>query len=333
MKNLVFFTLIAILPSCQQNNRSIWQDFMFKESPQKFIIHTNANTIVKGNKGTIIEIERNSFVEGSGKEVDEVLLTLEEFYRVSDFIKNNLSTQTNDGRLLRSSGMINLKAESNGKEVFLKKDIKVKFPRVQFSQVANLFEGNPGQDGEIQWKPMAQIHIDTSFFRTELIEQEEYGVEKVTIYIDIVVGNDTLEHSKENYDKFKDYMDKNIIEKIEKWDYYEFAFNKLGYINCDIFINKELYPLIIKTDKPSTRVNIILDSLNSVLSADSFDPQRRIFKFRRPKDTPISVLAYAEEGKNTYFKLAKTNADVDSLYVDLIQTDPKDIKEAIESLR
>ncbi len=332
MKKLILIALLVILHACHHKERSLWHKFMVKENPQKFILHSNSNSTVKGNKGTVIEIESNSFVDGTGKVVDEVLFTLEEFYSISDFIKNNLATQTTDGKLLRSSGMINISAESDGKEVFLKKNIKVKFPRVQFSRVANLFEGSLGKEGEILWKPMEQIHKDTSFFRTELIEQEEYGEEKVTVFIEIIVGNDTLEHSKENYDKFKDYIEKHVVEKFEKWNYYAFSFNKLGYINCDIFINKEIKPFVVSTNRQDSKVYIVVDSLNSALYAVSANLQRNIFTFRRPADLPITVIAYAEDGKETYFKLTKTNAEADTLNVDLIQTDPKDIRKAIELL-
>jgi hypothetical protein len=351
MKNLflVVLSLLAFL-SCDDKDNPLWRSSMVNSSPQIFIIDCKSEAILKGAKGTIIKIDKNSFMDKEGKEVDSVEVSLDEFYSIADFIRNDLSTQTHDGKILRSSGMIIIKAQSNHEEVFLKSGatLKLSFPRVQESRIANLFQGSYGQTDEIRWELLESVHVDTTALQTAIVKKLRYGGAEISAFLSFIIGYDTI-RSGEVWEELAELSDREYPETtiyIGEWDsvqldsssrlqpkplqYYIFESSSLGFINCDIFINQELYPIFIQTNKRDARVNIILDSLNSVLYPDSVNETQDIFMFMMPKNLRATAISYAEYGKDTYFNKVQINED--TLKVELAPMNIDDIRKLIETL-
>jgi hypothetical protein len=108
------------------------QDFESAEIPvkqfQTFVINpTIANTIT-GKEGTVIEFPVNAFETESS---EMVTLQLKEFYKLSDMVFANLTTQTAGGELIETGGMVQIEASQpsiSKLNLAPDKSITLKFP-------------------------------------------------------------------------------------------------------------------------------------------------------------------------------------------------------------
>ncbi len=111
---------------------------------QNFMISTKNDTSIKCKLGTEIIFDKNSFSFLDGTQCnDSVILKVIECYNPSDIIFNNLSTQTENG-LLSSTGMINIRATNNGKELVITKGKRYKIifkSDGEIDQMMNLYKG------------------------------------------------------------------------------------------------------------------------------------------------------------------------------------------------
>jgi len=119
----------------------------FEIENQHFVIKDNKKTVIKGNQGTLITFDANTFKEKN------VHIELKEYYETLDILSANLSTRAND-KLLETSGMIKIEAYSNGKKVEPLKEFEIKFKKMSKSEGFELFEGNIKNNLDVNWKQM-----------------------------------------------------------------------------------------------------------------------------------------------------------------------------------
>ena len=127
---------------------------------QTFKVQTNKDTLIRGEKGTVLLIPKNAFAGiPEGAVID---FNLKEAYSFSDIIRENLNTMSGD-KALQTGGMIYLEARYKGQELALQVPIKVQFNSKE-SQLEGmqLFTGernegrNEGRnDVEINWIPLS----------------------------------------------------------------------------------------------------------------------------------------------------------------------------------
>ncbi|MEN9610492.1 MAG: hypothetical protein RLZZ628_1306 [Bacteroidota bacterium] len=124
------------------------------QKPQLFKINTSRDTLIKGEKGTMLFIPKSAFQNvPDGAIVD---FRLKEAYKFSDIIAENLNTQSGD-KLLETGGMFYADARYNGQMLSLKRDLKVTFPSAESKlKGMQLFKGDRdmAQNGKIDWKPI-----------------------------------------------------------------------------------------------------------------------------------------------------------------------------------
>lgn len=123
--------------------------------PQKFCINNNRDTIIRGEKGTIINLKANSVARIDGKPIKEcVELELKEAYSKSDMILNNLTT-TSNGKLLESEGMFNLSpSKNNTSPLKLVKDYVAFVPTDSIRSDVQVFDGHRANENNlINWIP------------------------------------------------------------------------------------------------------------------------------------------------------------------------------------
>lgn len=135
-KEVVIKNKVSQVP---QQSFSVNREYMqtFKVSPKKEIV-------IKGEKGTIIRIPENAFVDSKGVTVTgEITIELLEIYTKSDMLLNNVQTTSNQ-KLLETRGMIYLRAISKNIEVNLKKDefYTIEFPTKNKQKDMNIFYGD-----------------------------------------------------------------------------------------------------------------------------------------------------------------------------------------------
>lgn len=137
---LSFFAIS--ITSCSSDN-SIISEISFPTI--EFTISSKNDTTIFGNQGTRLFIEKGTFQFNDGTLVnDSINIELKEFYKMSDIILANLSTESN-GNLLETAGMLQISAKSKGQEVKIASDkrIVVHFPKQKNSNKSmNLFYGN-----------------------------------------------------------------------------------------------------------------------------------------------------------------------------------------------
>ncbi|WP_343069085.1 energy transducer TonB [Hyunsoonleella aquatilis] len=161
---------------------------------QKFIINTKKDTTIICKEGTEIRIEPNSFVGQNGSPVSgEVDLEVTEYYKLSDMVLANLSTQS-DGKQLETGGMLNIQA-TKGKEVLRLKEgasIALLFPEKSRKKGMQLFAG-AWSNGIINWKLQKKNIAEVEDIEIEKVEEDIEVpfavVEKVPVFPGCENGN------------------------------------------------------------------------------------------------------------------------------------------------
>lgn len=119
---------------------------------QIFKIRTDRDTVIRGSKGTVINIPKNAF-KGvpSGATVD---FQLKEAYSMGDIIRENLNAMSGN-RLLETGGMIYTAAALNNQTLSLQRDLTVKFNSSESQKPEmRLFSGNRDmtKNGRMNWE-------------------------------------------------------------------------------------------------------------------------------------------------------------------------------------
>lgn len=100
----------------------LYKEFQIKT--QEFTFKSGKETIIKGEKGTIIRIPHNAF---NVPDASEVSIKLKEAYSNGDFISENLTTMSDD-KMLQTGGMIHLEATYNGQPILPNENLMLMMP-------------------------------------------------------------------------------------------------------------------------------------------------------------------------------------------------------------
>ena len=139
-------------PKKYQNMMQLYRDLSLNF--QNFKINTAKDTIIRGEKGTVLFISKASF-EGAPANVT-IDFRLKEAYSFSDIISENLSTQSGN-KLLQTGGMIYVDAKYKGVDLTLKKEMNVSFSSKESREEGmQLFRGerDSKNNGKINWIPI-----------------------------------------------------------------------------------------------------------------------------------------------------------------------------------
>jgi hypothetical protein len=351
MKYLIF-AIGVIIFSCGQKNEREWLPNGRPTLPQVFDIDANRDTTLVGSNGTILKFKAKSFQTNTGEDVQgKIELRVQEFFTKWDFVKNRLSTNTVDGKLLQSSGMLFIQASSDTSTLSLKNDraMTIMFPRIVNSRTANLFTGQKGPNDEVRWSLLESVHNDTLVIKKETIESRRFGGETVTVELKFVIGDDTIELNPDNQRDFAKVLSRlprndeafdSVRTELGAYDYkydtefrfYVFQTTNLGFINCDIFINMELYDLTVNLDNAESDVFIIIDSLNSVLYPDSAVKKTNDYIFSIPRDLEISIVAYRKENDRYYLGIERVKSTTSKVTIRQSEKPLDKINQDIERL-
>jgi hypothetical protein len=183
MKQIILLLCTALfVVSCKEKINSV-QDVMTAMAPpeQGFTIDPATDNVIKGEKGTQIFIPANTlkFPDGTAP-TGKVKVELKEFFSISDFISNNLST-TSNRFLLETAGMLFISATADGKELIIdkSKSYTIALPKEDSTKEMQTFYGDT-VSGAVTWSSgfgwgsegdeMAGLDsalIDSSMFETK----------------------------------------------------------------------------------------------------------------------------------------------------------------------
>lgn len=149
------------------NQNTIKQTNLFSADDietQVFSIPPNRDTILTGNAGTILTIQKNTFVDQDGNQVSgEIKVEFKECLDKLEMVLGNMTTTTN-GQFLESGGMVYIHATSNSKALAIAKDksIGVEMPSDSILADMQLYEGVETDKG-IDWQkpvPLVENVVD-----------------------------------------------------------------------------------------------------------------------------------------------------------------------------
>ncbi len=128
----------------------------YEKEAQTFFIPADKDTIITCVEGTSIAIKAKSFmIEKTGAEpVENILVSIKEYYKLSDILLAGLSTTSND-KLLETAGMIYITASSGDEKCVLKKGetFEIEFPSKTDKKDMQLFNGNWKDVNKMDWVP------------------------------------------------------------------------------------------------------------------------------------------------------------------------------------
>ncbi|MBI1306919.1 MAG: hypothetical protein GC181_09970 [Bacteroidetes bacterium] len=129
-------------------------------------INSEKDTVIETEKGMLLMIPANCFVDSSGNSLKEIQLQIREVFSASDIIKSGLETLS-DSNLLETAGMFHIRAFSGSSSLSIKtgKEILVQVPTKEIQPGMMLFDGLE-TDGEVNWinpKPIKKYILNLPF--------------------------------------------------------------------------------------------------------------------------------------------------------------------------
>ena len=256
----------------KQKNRRVEYAVEYKERPfsanreyiQTFKCSPQKEIEIKGEKGTVVKIPPNAFVDSAGKVVkSEVTIEMIEIYTKSDMILNHTQTMS-DQRLLETGGMIYIVAISQNKQLALRKNVfyDIEFPTKKKQKDMRIFYGDT-TNSNINW----QLPVS----------------------------------AKEEMRSLDWESDATYSENKKALNKYIFNSTKMGWINCDRFVdNVATTDLIVNTnDTLEATFCLVFKDINSVMNASIRDGG---IKFRNvPIGQTVNLIAFKKKDKEIFY--------------------------------
>ncbi len=300
------------------NPLEVLADFGYEA--QRFFIQNDRDTVLQGVDGTILFFKAGSF---NSKEVtcDYIEIQLKEFYTPEQIILNNLNTQAGS-RLLETQGAIKVEAYCNNKLLNLKrgKKLDLYFPNLNDNNDYQLFSGKEDENG-VNWvKDSRNLQSD---FNPELGRNnytDDYRISYCN-YNFFLKRWFCQRKSKKNWirrwrnlsswamdlgEQYGKVNFVNVYKDVDKKTLSVFTTSRMGYINCDRFLNnpkRQLANVYIKEAAQSKKqvmmTSIVFKDIKSVMSG-SLDDQGRHWYLKIPKQVNVWVVAVKKE-KDEYY--------------------------------
>jgi hypothetical protein len=153
LKSIIVGFLVTLVSSCgsDKSRSAITEKITFPSF--EFTLSATSDTTIFGEQGTRLFIEKGTFQFIDGTLVtDSIKVRLKEFYKKSDILLAELSTESN-GKLLETGGMLNITATANGKEIEIKRNkrIVIHFPKPKdsYKQMNLFYSGKNATDTSV----------------------------------------------------------------------------------------------------------------------------------------------------------------------------------------
>ncbi|MFH2144153.1 MAG: OmpA family protein [Bacteroidota bacterium] len=329
------------------NTSLTYNDFINSIKPQlqNFNVPTDVEVVIEGKKGALITIPKNAFVSQNDVPVSgEVKIVLTEYYNISDFISDKLSTVSN-GNLLKSAGMIDIQAFKNNQEVKLKEgvDIELAFPK-NTDERFYTFYGERMEDGRMNWisdkRQLAKNNnseigatIGLDGISIIITDKESADERNSKLQFNPMDTTFALLTDDEKSEVKKYYEEQERIQK-ERENYYNILkSSKLNYINCDQYVRDPSsvivnYNVIIENDDvPGFSAFLIFRKTNSVIELQKVSETTFGINARLPlnEKTELLVIGMKNDVVYKYYNPAKLEEKkVDE--IKLIESDYESIK-------
>jgi hypothetical protein len=252
----------------------------------EFKIYPDTEQVIYGNQGTVVRFPANCFSTQGFTDVNEIEITLCEYYTIEDILLSGLTTASAD-RIIETGGTIYIEARYKKKILHLKTDhpIEIFFPS-EMDELKNgmkPFEGK-SKDGLIDWDLGVKGDVKKIKEGAQLFVDEQ-DVEDSSNWED-------EEWSEEGY--------------YSEADGYLMKVGKMGFINCDRF-----YDFAVKTDlivsvdsEVKMSYRLVFEDIKSVLPGYEYSPEGSMKFPNLPKGKQAIVIAYSISKKTKQAKFA-----------------------------
>jgi hypothetical protein len=230
---------------------------------QSFSINPREDNRIVGKQGTVINIPAYTLALTNGSVPTEMSVELKEVYGNGQIVQANLHT-CSGGKMLNSGGTIHLDANSNGKQarVASGKHLDLEFPHGEtISENMEVFNGRVDRQGNFDWVPEG-----SSVSMTET--REEFYINDVRVTEEEYYARiQAWKNRKAAYER-EQAIAEQVASNNKAMDAYLLESDRLGWINCDEFMDventTEVIVMVDTTLRPSVRM--VFDDINSVMN-------------------------------------------------------------------
>lgn len=126
-----------------------------KDNQQLFTLPTNGSYTIIAKNGSEVTIPKDAFTDAQGHKIPNkgVIIAIDEALSAADGLTNELVTETTEGNMLESGGMIKITASFSSKELFIAsgKQLTVDLPSDVIKEGMTVFNGSFSSDGLVRW--------------------------------------------------------------------------------------------------------------------------------------------------------------------------------------
>jgi len=288
-----------------------------EEPSQFYSISTDSIVRVIGTKGTVIIINPSDLITENGQQIsDSIEVELKELTDQNEMVRTNTQTVSNE-KLLVSGGAYFINIKSNGQQVKLKPDrkLKVEFPKVDENEMT-LFYGQRDSLGQLTWDSVPK--------------KFEKNPKLVSVRCTIC-GDKNCQYSRMATPEEAELADKL---------YAEIELSNLGWINCDRFLEIENKTDLIVNFSPSEKIStaniyLIFKDINSVMQTYFINDNEKIANntFKNiPTGSNVRLIAYTlKEDKIFTYSSNMTIKENETFTLALKETNGNDFKTLINN--
>ena len=309
---------------------------------QVFRVAADRPGVITGRRGTKISIRPSDLITESGKPLGEnIEVELKELTNQGQLLRSNAQTVC-DGKILVSGGAYFIGMTSNGERLKLKegKSLSVQFPQLSDKEMA-LFYGERDNMGQMNWQrapdtlkaaqqpPVASKIKDTTY--TSYItwdDDKKSDIDKIADYVDSGY-KPTPEEKEKNVKQRKNYV---VSQKV----YDEIGIGKLGWINCDRFLEvdkrTDLYAAFNPQDSvKNANVYLVFKDINSVIQGHYYSDKSPQFA-NMPIGYKARLIAYTVKDEKVFaYSTDLTITKGQKLILNLKEVSDKDFKKLVSN--
>jgi hypothetical protein len=270
------------------------------DPPEIFPISNEKADTIQTKNGTVIIIQPHTFVSNDGQDPKEsIQIEVREVFNKSDMILNGIGT-VSDGRLLESFGMIYLAATSDNNELHMNvgRSMTVSVPNKREGGAGELFYGVQ-TDNSLTWKYAGTTRDTTEVVETIVPMSGDIASVKRTTYKYVNGSRDFVSDTVFSM-KYECCQDQATDEEaLSVPDSYRFQVTKLGWINCDRFIEfADKVDLEIELKKYSQPIGyLVFPDINSIMQV-LFDAHGTAMVNKLPDNYPADLIVIDQIKEN-----------------------------------
>jgi len=258
---------------------------------QSFTINPREDNRLVGAQGTVVNIPAFTLALANGSVPHEMTVELTEVYGNGQIVQASLHTASG-GKMLQSGGTIHIDANTNGQKAHVAqgKELDLEFPHGFGEPYSDMevFNGRIDRKGNFDWVAAGQDQTITTvkesfYINDKQVSQEEYYARL-----------QAWENRKAEQER-QQAIATQVAANDAGMDAYLLKSDRLGWINCDRFMDVEqktdIIVMVDTTLRPAVRM--VFENISSVMNG-SYDARSGTVRFQGiPVGEPVRLIGYS----------------------------------------